>query len=215
MANRIANVLSSIAKQPQFPRVLHDNVIADRNGGTTLSSSDNSAAWQSVTLQQPQRMHMIKHGSVATRAQARALTNTRTVAAKTLASAPDGTVTVALAGNSPKVYTDAQTGVPVAGNPLNDMAEDTDYLENYGDTMTVTLSGNPFVLTDIDGTELPILNQTILVAIAEEKEKRTIWVNRNGRNFPRVFENSSSSSATMVNGLCCHKGGDGNPPGGT
>lgn len=216
LANMMGNVLSSIIKQPTFNRGLHDDVIADANGGTKLSTTDNSAGWQSTPLQLPQRMHLRKEGTVATRSQARALVQTRTVSAKVI-STSEGSVRLALSGNRPKVNSASFTDTTKAGDPMNDMSQDSGYLESYGDVMDVTLAGNPFITTDVDGTEYPTEGQTVLVSIAEEKEMRTIWHNRNGRNFPRVTENTSSYAATMVNGLCCHHEGDGDPigPGGS
>lgn len=215
LANCMANVVSGVVKQPTFNRGLHDNVIADTNGGTTLAVGDNSAAKDSVSLAVPQRMLLQKQGAVATRQQARAEMVTKTVPAVVLVSHSDGRIEVALTGTKPKTSIDPLTGNLTSGNPISDVRADPADLAS-GDVMTVTLAGGPFILTDVHGTELPTVGQTVMVSVSEQSEKRTFWVNRSRRNFPRVLPGTTTSTdATLVNGLCCHKEGDGNPPGGT
>lgn len=215
LAQIMASTISAIVKQPTFNRGLHDNTIADQHGGTLLSTSDNSAGRQSSSLQVPAKMHLQKHGAVSTRQQARVDIQIKSVPAVVLGAGTDGVVQVALVGSQPKSYTDPLSGQMVAGDPIGDAYTDPVDLDGTSNVTETTLAGNPFILTDVDGTELPARGQTTMVTVAEQSEKRTIWVNHNRRNFPRVTSQPVSSSTTMVNGLCCHHEGDGTPPGGS
>lgn len=209
LANALAVAIASVAKQPTFKRGLHDDVIAGVEGGTTLSATDNSAGRQSVGLQIPQRMFMMKHGSIATRMQARVDIDTRTVPAKVLSvdgTGPDAVMTVAVAGTKPLTTWDSIAQSKVPTDPLSDLAQDSSYLEQNGVVKEVTLSGLSFQTGDEAGTKLPEVGQTIMVTLASQQEKRTIWVNHRGVNSPRVFsvpESEVVPTVTAVNGLCC------------
>jgi len=225
LAEDVAKGLSAVAKNQTFNRGLHDGVIADSNGGTKLAVGDNSASRQSISMQVPQRMYLLKQGAVSTRVQARAELEVRAVPAVVLSvtgEGEDAVLDVAVIGNQPKLDLEPTTGQTKIGNALSDITQDVDYLTQYGEVWSVQLAGQPFQTGDELGTIVPDVGQTIMVNLAKQAEKRTIWVNKDRRSYPRVFSNDETATATMVNGFCCKDavdggdgGGGGGDPGGT
>ncbi len=200
--------LSSIARQNTFNRGLHDNTVVDVNGGTTLAVGDNSALQPSVSLQQPATLRMQQMGVVSTRQQGRAQSSIQTVPAKVLAiegTGPDAILTVALSGNTVTTKAnDANQLVP--GDPNSRAYDSAASLAAQGETRRVTMAGLPFQTNNTGaGYILPEVGQTIMVTQADTSEKRTIWTNRNRRNFPRVVDYSKSSDVAMVNDLRIHE----------
>lgn len=218
LANVIAVGLSAIARQQTFNRGLHDNTIAGVYGGTTFSAEDNSAGKVSTSLMQPATLKMQGMGAVATRQQGRADQQVRTL--PSVVTAVEGTtanpiIKVAVLGqDGVATQVEKSTGQLAAGDPLGNI---NDYGKLTGQVLT--LAGNPFATQagDVDAQQIPVVGQTLMVSVADTSEKRTIWVNRNRRNYPRVITYPAvSGAATMVNGLCCHEpGSDPGGPGGT
>lgn len=205
LANAVAVGVSSVARHNTFVRGLHDNTIADHNGGTLLAVGDNSAGRQSLSMQQPQRMSLQRHGAIATRQQGRAELTTRTVPATVLGVSGTGAnavLTVAMIANKPKLLNDNSSGTLVVGDPLNDAYQSVPFLAaNSQDIREVRLAGQSFQTGTVGGTQLPSVGQTIMVSVAESSEKRTFWVTKNGRNFPRVIDYPISSTVSLMNGL--------------
>lgn len=220
LANAFAVALSAVARQPTFNRGLHDNVIADASGGTTLGVGDNSASRVSTSLQPPQRGFLIKHGAISTRRQARVEADVKTLPAKVLSATGAGAdveLSVAYVGDRPVIDTDQTTNQNKPGNINQTLTQTAEQLQDDGTTIgNATVPGTAFVNNedeDAHGPKIPEAGQTINVTVSKQYEKSTIWHQRGNRSWPSVKSTLVSQSAIGTNGLCCKEPGSGDSGG--
>lgn len=216
VADAVAVAINGFYKHQTNRKGMYDNSIVTVDGGTKFSPTDNSAGRKSTSLQPPQHMVLRKQGAISMRQQLRADSETRTLPARVLSvegTGADAVVTVAVVGDGVALYTDSISNQLVVGNPLDPLNYE-DILNYPSEMYQIRMAGNPFVDSGADGPQIPTPGQTINITVTTQSEKRTIWHTRNGVNEPRVVNYDQGSSATMVNGVCCH-GGDGGGGGGS
>lgn len=217
LALAIVAAVAGVEKHQSSRRGLEQGQLVDKDGGTLISVTDQSASRQSISLQYPQFMlRRNAGGAISTRVQRRADINTRTVPAMVIAVNGDGadaTLTVALLAATPAVTQDDQTNQNKPADPLSGIYNDP--ADQGGQQFTIPMSGTPFAgVGGADtGTKIPAVGATVEVILSDETEKRTIHHRRGGINSPRVLNYPGASGAALVNGFCCTE--TGNPPGGT
>lgn len=217
LALAIVAAVAGVEKHQSSRRGLEQGQLVDKDGGTLLSVTNQSASLPSISLQYPQ--FMIRRnagGAISTRIQRRADIYTRTAPAMVVAVNGDGAdaqITVALLGTTPAVTQDDQTNQNKPADPLNNIYGDPE--SQSGPQYTLPMSGTPFagVGGSDTGTKIPAVGATVEVILSDETEKRTIHHRRGTINSPRVLNYPGSSGAVLVNGFCCTE--TGNPPGGT
>lgn len=207
LGQALAVALSALFRQPTYRRGLHDGVLADKNGGTSIKVGDNAVGRVSQSLQPPQLGFVIKHGVIGSRRQARIETEVKTLPGKVLSvegSGEDAVMTIAVIGDKPIIAIDETTGQNKPGDLIQGLADAN--IDVNANTYQVSLTGGIPFTGDADedhGTSLPSEGQTMQITIAKQYERSAVWSERSRRISPRVHEIETHSGATAVNGFCC------------
>jgi hypothetical protein len=218
LAQDIARILSA-EQQRAFGRGrVTPGVVSGLQGSTRLEVGDNSAARDSVSLQMPARPPETR-GPLTTRADGRAEIERKTLPGIVVSSVNAGssiqlTVIVPL-GGTPKLSIDPSTNQNTARtgafSTLNALAEAarTGSLtpSQLTSSFTITVPRPPAV----SGHQPSYVNgQIIDVTKATQYERRTTWVNLDGKRMPIDTSREASTSYTL-NTLpqCCVDSGGG------
>lgn len=204
LAKDVAGI-ASISNQPSVERGLHQEVIADIQGGVSLGVGNQAASHISdylVQNQQPGIPADVGSG-LRTRRQTRIRTSTRVLAAKVVADANPGDeeVEVVIVGSEPSKSTDPTTGIEIVDNASGQLAEPAD--EMIGKHMMARMTGIPIVSGGSEGIQPIEAGRTVSIALNEQFEDTTSWTKRGRKNIPVVISVRKCEQACLVNGLAC------------